>query len=273
MRKYLILLIILLFCIFLYGHYVEVNNFKVKEYTINNDKVPQSFEDLKIVQISDILYEKGYNLERILDEVNNLKADIIVYSGDLFKKNYSYNEEDYNTLKDFFKKLNASLYKYAVIGDNDMAYLDKYKDILYDANFKLLDDSNMLLFYKDPTPINIVGITNPEKIEDLLTADVEYNYTLVITHKPDNIISLSNYDVDTILSGHSLGGIINVPFYGGIIKKEGAQTYIYNTYKLNNTEIFISNGLGYEKFNFRLFNTPSINVYRFNTQKEHKQIK
>jgi len=164
--------------------------------------------------------------------------------------------------------MEASLYKYAVIGDNDNSKLDKYKDILYEANFNLLDNENMLFFYKDTTPINIIGLTNTDNFATLLEADVEYDYTLVITHKPDLILNLTSYDIDTIISGHSLGGIIEIPFYGGIIKKDGAKTYINDYYKLNNTEIFISNGLGYEDFNFRLFNTPSINVYRFNNQKE-----
>lgn len=266
MKKIIIVIIILLFCIFLYGKYIEVNNFKVHEYTINSADIPESFKELKIVHFSDILYDKNYNektLEHLVNTINDLQADIIVFSGDLLKKDIAYSDEDFTKIKDCFSKMEATLYKYAVIGDNDEEYLDKYKDILYESNFKLLNDENMLLFYKDNTPINIIGITNPNKIEDLLNTEEAYNYSLVITHKPDNIEYLSNYNINTILSGHSLGGIINVPYYGGIIKKDGAKTYINGTYKTNETEMFISNGLGYEKFNFRLLNTPSINVYRF----------
>ena len=75
---------------------------------------------------------------------------------------------------------------------------------------------------------------------------------------------MSFYEIDTVLSGHSLGGIIKIPFYGGLIKMDGAKKYINGYYKNNKTALFISNGLGYYKFNFRLFNTPSINVYSFN---------
>ena len=123
--------------------------------------------------------------------------------------------------------------------------------------------TTLLLFYKDIKPINIIGLTDTKNIEELLISDVEYDYNLVITHKPDNFAILSNYDIDTVLSGHSLGGMINLPYFGGIIKKEGAKTYINDYYTLNNTEIYISNGLGFEDKPFRLLNIPSISVYRF----------
>ena len=162
--------------------------------------------------------------------------------------------------------MEASLYKLAVIGDNDEKNLKEYKDILYESNFILLDNQNKLLFYKNETPINIIGITDITKIEDfntLLTTEVPYNYSLVITHKPDTFNELKKYNINTVIAGHSLGGLINIPYFGGLIKKEGAKTYLNDYYKENNQELFISNGLGYEEINFRLFNAPSINIYRF----------
>ena len=266
MKKILIVIIIIIFCLFLYGKYIEINNFKIKEYTIYNSIIPESFKELKIVHFSDILYKKNDNkdrLEKLTDEVNKQNADIIIFSGDLFTKNEEYTVEDINNIKECLKKMEASLFKFAVIGDNDRNYLDKYKDVLYECDFTLLDNENKLIFYKDITPINIVGLSSLENIDSLLITDVEYKYSIAIIHEPDYFTDLSKYNINTVISGHSIGGIINIPFYGGIVKKEGSSTYINDYYNLNNTEIFISNGLGYEKFDFRLFNTPSINVYRF----------
>ena len=265
MKKIFFIIIILLVLIFLYGRYIEIDNFKIKEYTINNESIPDTFKDLKIVQFSDILYKQDTKkLKKIKEEINNLSADILIFTGDLFDSDYSYNEEDYNNLKDFLNNLNANYYKYTVYGENDEKYLDKFKDIMYDANFKLLDNDSTLFFYKDVTPIKIIGYTNNNTdINSLLESDIEYNYALVITHKPDNIETLSNYNINTVLAGHSLGGIINIPYYGGIIKMEGSKTYVNDYYRVNNTDLYISNGIGYKKFEYRLLNTPSINVYRF----------
>ena len=264
MKKIIILLIIVIIALFLYGHYINVNNLKIYNYKIQAQNIPDSFKELKIVHFSDILYDKDEaKLDKIITTINNENADLVIFSGDLFNDRYSYKDDDLNYLKDEFKKIKASLYKFAVIGDNDLKFLNSYKDLLYEAEFKLLDNENMLLFYKDNTPINIIGISDVNKIDDLLKTDVEVSHTIVITHEPDNAINLIKNGVNTILSGHSLGGIIKLPYLDGIIKKEGAKTYINSYYKENDTEIFISNGLGYEKFNYRLFNAPSINTYQF----------
>ena len=266
MKKILLVLTILIICLFLYGKYIEINNIKINQYTIYNSNIPNSFEELKIVHFSDVLYKANDNenkLEKLSKEINNQNADILIFSGDLFTPNEDYSLTDFNNLKNYLKNMDANLFKFAVIGDNDKNYLDKYKDILYESNFILLDNENKLVFYKDTTPINVIGLSNLENIDSLLTTDVEYKYSLAIIHEPDYLEDLSKYNINTVISGHSLGGIVNIPFYGGILKKEGSSTYINDYYTLNNTEIFISNGLGYEKFNFRLFNTPSINVYRF----------
>lgn len=265
MKKIIIALLILVFIVFLYGKYIEVNNLEIKEYTIKTKDVPDTFKELKLVHFSDVLYnpENDKTLDKLVKEINELEADIIVFSGDLFSNNYSYKEDDYKKLQKNLNKLEASLYKYAVIGDNDKKHLEEYKDILYESSFVLLDNENTLLFYKDSTPINVIGLSDTNNIEKLLETDVPSSYNLAITHKPDNIKEISNYDIDLVMSGHSLGGVINIPFYGGLLTKDGAKTYINDYYKLNTTEIYISNGIGNEKFNFRLGNTPSINVYRF----------
>lgn len=264
MKRIIFILILILTLIFLYGRFIETDNFNIKEYTIHNESISDSFKELKIVHFSDILYKQDTKkLEKLKKEINDLSADILIFTGDLFDSDYTYSDEDYNNLKDFLSNLNAD-YKYTVYGENDEKNLDKFKDIMYDSNFKLLDNSSTLFFYKDVTPIKIIGYTNSSvDFNTLLESDVPYNYTLLITHKPDNIELLSNYNIDTVISGHSLGGIINIPYYGGLIKMDGSNTYINDYYKVNNTDLYISNGIGYKLFEFRLFNAPSINVYRF----------
>ena len=265
MKRILFIIIIILFLFFLYGKYIEPNNLKIKEYAIKSDEISDSFKELKIVQFSDLLYSKDKSkLNKLTTEINKLNPDILIFTGDLFNSDNEYNEEDYANLQNFLKSLNAEYYKYAISGENDEKYMDKYKDILYNSNFKLLDNDSTLFFYKDVTPIKIIGYKNSDiDFNILLASDIEYNYSLVITHKPDNIEVLKKYNIDTVIAGHSLGGIINIPYYGGLIKMDGSKTYVNDYYKVDNTDLYINNGLGYKLFEYRLLNTPSINVYRF----------
>ena len=267
MKRFLGSIIIILVGLFLYGRYIEPDNFKVNEYTLSNDNIADSFKELTFIQFSDLLYDKDENkLDTLKDKINELNGDIIFFTGDLLNNINSYSEDDYTKIKSFLTSINASLYKFAIIGDNDLKYIDKYKSILDESNFILLDNKNFLLFYKDNTPINIIGINDNYNIDELMQTEVNYNYSICLVHKPDEIVNLKN--INLVLAGHSLGGLVNIPYYGGLIKKEGANTYINNYYKIENTELYISNGLGYEDFEFRLFNNPSINVFRFDNNKE-----
>ncbi len=40
--------------------------------------------------------------------------------------------------------------------------------------------------------------------------------------------------------------------------------YYENYYKVNDTDLYVSSGIGESRINFRLFNKPSINFYRIN---------
>ena len=80
MKKIFLFLIIIIVCIFLYGHYIEVNNFKVHEYTIENKDIPESFKDLKIVHFSDVLYEPSYSksFEKLIDNINKESIKLVI---------------------------------------------------------------------------------------------------------------------------------------------------------------------------------------------------
>lgn len=263
MKKLLLIILLVIFIIFSYGKFIEPRNLIVNEYIIEAKDLEKTYKDLKIVHFSDLLYNNdNKRLDKIKDKINSLNADIIVFSGDLVHKDFKYEEYDFDDLKKFLSGLNASLYKYSVIGDNDKKFIDKYKDIMYESDFNLLDNDYFLLFYKSEIPVNIIGLTDMKDYEKLLESEIEYKYSIAITHKPDNAKKLKN-KVDLVLAGHSLGGVIKLPFAGGIIKKDGANDYVDDYYELDKTSLYISNGLGYENFDFRLFNSPSINVYRF----------
>ena len=262
MKRIIAIIILIILVIFLYGHFIEVNNLKVNYYDLDGSKLPESFKELKIVHFSDILYNKNEKqLEKVVKLINEEEADIVIFSGDLLNKSVNYNENDYKVLQEQLKNVNANLYKLAIAGENDEKNINKYEELLKNADFTYLNNSNKLLFYKDTMPINIIGLTNLNNINELLITEVETNYNLVIMHKPDNFNELSNLGIDLVLSGHTLGGIINIPYYGGLIKK--SSKYVNGSYENNNSTLYVSNGIGYKNYNFRLLNTPSINVYRF----------
>lgn len=269
MKKVILILILFIIGIILYARFIGIKNYKVVEHTIEIKNLSESFNGFKIAQFSDLLIGSTTSvadLEKIVDDINKMNADIIVFSGDLVNSNYNLNEDETEKIKNLLRSLDCTLYKYAVIGDSDAK---NYKEIMTDSDFIVLDNQSTYIFYEDITPIKITGITNTNNIEKSLsvTDELETMYNIVITHYPDNIDEISKYDVDLVIAGHSLLGQIRLPFIGGIIRKDGAQKYIDNYYEVNSTKMFVSSGLGIDnKYYYRLFNRPEINLYRLKTK-------
>ncbi len=257
--KIFFILIILIVVIVLYARYINPYSFKVKEVAVTLDTLNSDYNGFKIVQFSDIHYDRTVNidkLKKIVKEINKLNPDIVVFTGDLLD-NKNLSEKDRNNIIKYFKKINCKLFKFAVIGDYDKKYLNIYKDILEESNFTLLDNTSKLVYYNSKEPLNFIGITNLNNLEELYSNDY---FNITLTHKPDNIKKLSNTPL--VIAGHSLGGQFKIPFIGGIKKIKGANTYIDDYYQVNNTKLYISNGLGTQDISMRIFNTPSITLYR-----------
>lgn len=257
--KILFILVIIIVCSYLYARYINTNTLKINEIAVIDEALPQEYNSFKIAHFSDLHYGRTTNeetLKRVTEELNNLNADVVIFTGDLFN-NKNITEKDKEIIIKYLKEIKAKLFKFAIIGDYDEKYLSTYKSILESSDFTLLDNSNQLVYYESTKPLNFIGLTNTNTIDELYNNDY-FNITLI--HKPDLIKNIDNTNL--VFAGHSLGGQIRLPFIGGIKKIEGAKTYIDNYYKVNSTKIYISNGLGTQDISLRFLNSPSITLYR-----------
>lgn len=271
LKRILIYIIIFFIILISYCCFIETSLVNIKEYKIESTIIPDSFHGLKIVHFSDIHYGTTINkkqLERIINNINDLKPDVIFFTGDLIDKNITTTPEIEEELKSSLSKLECTLYKYAIYGNEDYNN-EKYKEIITSSNFILLDNESKLLYYKDKTPIEITGFnsTDTQPNYTILTnmideIDTTNLYKIVLTHEPDSIDNFIIYKPNLVLSGHSLGGLIKVPFLKPIFLQNNAKTYYEDYYNLNNTNLYISNGLGTSGINARFNNRPSINFYR-----------
>lgn len=270
--KITLALIVIFISIFLYSRYINTKGLEVKEYSIIDSNIPDNFYGLKIVQISDIHYKvtTNYNdLKKICNEINLLKPDIVILTGDLFDKNITYNKKDFEELTTLLNSIDYNIQKYAIKGEDDLKF-DKWIDVIDNSNFKNINNTYDLIYSNGISPILLIGIeSNYKKIDINNTINdinnkiaVQYDYSILVLHEPDIIDYIDYSKYNLILAGHSHNGQINIPFIGGIIKDKYAKKYSKNYYKLNNTKFYISSGIGTSKYKFRLLNKPSINLYR-----------
>lgn len=266
---------ILISLVVAYSYYIEPKLLTFKEYNIKNENITENFQGFKIIHITDIHYGKNYNkekMQKLISSINDQKPDIVVLTGDLIYKKTKMTIELSTEISDYLKQIDAKIGKYAINGDNDLKF-DEWTNIINNGNFKNLNNTYDTIYKNGYSNLLIAGTSTFKdkiSINDKLNKTMEYVnsfekdgpiFKILLTHEPDYIDDLNNNIFDLILSGHSLHGQIKIGPIPLLLKK-GAQKYVLSHYKIDNSDLYISNGLGTEDYNYRLFNTPSYNIYK-----------
>lgn len=273
LAKIAIFLLLIFSLFYLYIRFFEPNGLVVREYAIVDNNLPYSFHGIKIVHFSDILYGSTINekhLNKVVDKMNALKPDVLIYTGDLFNDRIHLNEETQNTIQSILTKTTATYKKYAVIGDNDYTDKNSYIKIMENAGFMVLNNKNDLLYYGGNDPLFFIGTNSLLKGENGIslalqsTEDTTNFYKIWLNHEPSIIDELIKKEIypNLIFTGHTLNGLIHIPFQGYLLNQEGVSNYTHSYYEENNTKMYISGGMGTYKYNVRFLNMPSINLYR-----------
>ena len=262
---------------FTYTTYVSTTMIKVREYRITDEKLPSSFDGMKIIHFSDLHYGSTMfeeNLKTIKKKINERKPDIIVFTGDLIDPNYKIDEEQKEILAKRLKELDATLGKYAILGDEDD---ESIITIWNQSDFVVLRNEYDLVYNEKNDPILLVGL---ESLTNNQNLDLGYQYfkqetynsniyTITLVHEPDSVTKITdNYPTDLVMAGHSHNGYVRTPFtHIPLERKEGAKKYINEYHSLKDMDLYISSGLGTNnKHGIRLFCRPSINFYRFSSK-------
>lgn len=256
-KKFKPLKVIIFFLILLFSYMFYFNSFfiKVKEYNITDKNLPASFDGLKIAQISDLHYGtsmKETNLKKVVKKVNELKPDVIVFTGDLIDKSTNHSEKIKSELIYHLSTLKAKEVKLAIKGDNDTK---DFESIITSSGFTYLNDEEYPIYSTSSEAISILGLNNSTNLKTT-------NYQIALLHEPDKIDNLINNDYNLVLAGHTHGGEIRLPFIGGLITYPNGTKYRKSTYNFNQTQMYITDGLGTSGINLRLGTNPTINFYR-----------
>ena len=278
--------IILLLC--LLEVYREKKVFKVTYYHLSTDKVKKN---MRIVLLAD-LHGKSYGKdnEKLLDSVINLKPDYILSAGDMIIHRELKSIVD---MERFYKKLADTFYKdkdknnpriFYSYGNHELRahrydnckqqLLNSYKELekhgvilLKDQSYVILDDN--IDIYGLDIPREYYAHFKPIDFDESILKNVpikdESRYNILISHHPSSYL-LSNHHFDLTLSGHLHGGMIRLPFIGGLVTanfKLGGR-HAKGIYTKDNKTLVITGGLGDHLKSIRFNNTAEIVVIDIN---------
>ena len=109
----LLLTILFMIIIFLcYIHFLEPRLIVTEEVAIIDKAIPKSFNGFKIAQISDIHFGRTTNekeLEKTVRKINEMKPDIVIFTGDLFDDYINLSEDNIKFLINIIDKMKIFL--------------------------------------------------------------------------------------------------------------------------------------------------------------------
>ncbi|SFR66328.1 metallophosphoesterase [Maribacter stanieri] len=271
------------FFIILYAIFSAVYRFKVHLIRLKLETLPQQFNGIRIVHISDLhlgsFNYKYHILERAVKKINELNPDLIFFTGDLVN-NFSWELRGWHTV---LKKLKAKYGKFAVLGNHDYGDYSQWatpeekrrnfneiQEFYIKTDFSLLRNEAKLI-EKANTSLSIIGVENwgnPEfkKYGDLQKAMKNVdgaNFNILLshdpTHWPEEVAHHTN--ITLTLSGHTHGMQAGINFR---TKKWSPIKYKYKhwagLYKENNQYLYVTRGLGWMGFPGRLGMRPEITL-------------
>ncbi|PEY42545.1 metallophosphoesterase [Bacillus cereus] len=259
--------------IYVYAFHFEIKALSVTWNDIENPNIPESFHGVKIVQFSDTHFGPNFSHKQqqlLVDKINQLNPDIVVFTGDLIDKFGEYTAERKYS-QTILAQIHAPLGKYAVFGNHDRggggSYL--YKEYMEKAGFAVLNNETKKIKATNGEYITISGLDDfllgKPKIQPTLQDLRVKDFNLLLVHEPDAVDQILEYPVDFQISGHSHGGQVQLPFIGPIITTSLANKYVEGLYSLEGRskplQLYVNRGIGTTRMPVRFLSKPELSVF------------
>lgn len=254
-----------IFCVWLFSTFTLTTT----ETEIKSDKIKN---EITIVQISDLHgSDFGMNNSSIIRRIEKAEPDFIVVTGDMYTRG---SDEEKKTALKLLKKLCKNYDVYYVNGEHDNE--EGFFDELRENNINVLDYKFEDITVGE-TNIRLYGITNVYysptfDLNNEFTLD-ESKYNILLAHI-SNKEAFAAFGMDLCLCGDTHGGQVRLPFIGGLYGTSGwlpemrdENAFIKGLYKHENTDFFISSGLGNYPIPLRFLNRPEIAVIKLVPEK------
>lgn len=255
-----IFLIVLIFFVLAFTPLLIYSNYhiEVENITFKNKDIPEAFNGTRIAHLSDYHNHGGKYDDRLVRVVADSEPDYIFITGDMVDRSFT-NTDKTNS---FLKKISSIAPCYLVWGNHEMeieaSELEKIKSCAKSCGISILNDDFTRL-YKDNEYISVTG--NYNYIE-AVTGYGKDEFNIWLHHFPEDFEMIadstgkSGHQMDLMFSGHAHGGLIGLPFVGGLIAPgQGIfPEYISGIYEYNGSSMIVSRGVGNSSTTLRLFN-------------------
>lgn len=242
------------------------DDLEISRYEVKSQKLPESFDGFKIVQLSDLHgAEFGEDGMELVDKVGSLEPDMIALTGDFVT-----DEGDLAAVEKLAARLVKLCPVYFVSGNHEFGsgLAVKVRNILERAGVKYLSNEYLTINRGDDE-ILLGGVEDPLAYADMLSPDelaqkmndaAPDAFKILLGHRNYWMTEYPELPVDLIFCGHAHGGLIRIPGVGGLIGTDRRLFPDFDAGQFNNGRytLIVSRGLGNSVPIPRIFNRPEI---------------
>ncbi|MGA9584380.1 MAG: metallophosphoesterase [Terracidiphilus sp.] len=235
------------------------------------------FDGLRIAQLSDIHldeFTEPFLLREAIDEINQSRPDVVLLTGDYVSAQVL---TPHRTVEaawqcgNLLKQLECTQ-RYAIFGNHDIWAGEQHVgDALKFNGITVLRNSCLplergggriwLAGLDDP----VCGRPDPDQAIPPSIRNITSEPILLMCHAPDYVDVLQRHPagraISLVLSGHTHGGQIRLPFLGPIRLPPGGRKYVEGLFHLGTTQLYVNRGIGSVGVPFRFDCRPEITVF------------
>jgi predicted MPP superfamily phosphohydrolase len=255
----------------LYAGEISRHELSIEQPTIHLARLPDAFRGMRIVQISDFHYDEftePYFLREMVREVNRLRADMVVLTGDFVSLGplpRSFGQRKAPECAALLSAIECPL-RYAILGNHDCLVGSRYVvEALKEHGIPTLENSAVPL-ERDGQRLWLAGLGSAcdsnSHPEVALPRAVQSGGepVIVLSHEPDVLPNVARFNVDLMLSGHTHGGQVRLPFLPPIALPEYGRHYTEGLFRHGSTQLYVNRGIGTVGLPFRFRCPPEITV-------------
>ncbi len=232
------------------------------------ESLPPQFDGLRVAELSDLHGRSfGENNVRLLRTLQKARPDMICICGDLFDE-----KTDLTMLEPLLTGLTDIAPVYYVTGNHEWQVKNLRETLqkMRAWGVTVLENEGRVLS-RGGAEMVVAGVHDPcgpydmktpaALVRELRSAQGN-DFILMLSHRNDELAMWSQLGVQLVLSGHCHGGVVRLPFVGGVFgtRRELFPEYDAGVYRQDGTTLFVSRGLGYTNVHFRLFNRPHVPI-------------
>ena len=250
------------------------HNLEIIEQTIRLRRLPEAFHGLRMAQVSDIHYDEYTEpsfVREMVRRINTLNPDVVVFTGDFVTDGVLPKQVSARLSYPCAEILNGiqCAYRFASLGNHDTLVGWKVVvDALKIHNISTLVNSS-LPFERGGDRLWFAGIRSstedfPELSEAMPALAAPSEPVILLAHEPDYALRVvKRGGVDLMLSGHTHGGQIRLPFIGTprAMLPKGGRRFVHGSFQVGPLQLYVNRGIGTVTIPARFLCPPEITLF------------